>query len=100
MQSQEARILKHKIKCFASNISWKFLKLNNIASSNKANVLEFNNHGVKTHPFGYGFPYKADKTVCIVKIRRLTWSKCFLEVFIGIEAILEAEEIGLDLDLV
>ena len=72
MQSQEARILKHKIKCFASNISWKFLKLNNIACSNKANVLEFNNHGVKTHPFGYGFPYTADKTVCIVKIRRLT----------------------------
>ena len=71
MQSQEARILKHKIKCFASNISWKFLKLNNIASSNKANVLEFNNHGVKTHPSGYGFPNTADKTVCIVKIRRL-----------------------------
>ena len=68
-------MLIHKNKCFASNISGKFFKLSNTASSNKANFFEFHNRRVKTRPLGYGFDNTEDKTVCIVKIRRLTRSK-------------------------
>ena len=68
-------MLIHKNKCFASNISGKFFKLSNTANSNKANVFEFHNRRVKTRPLGYGFDNTEDKTVCIVKIGRLTRSK-------------------------
>ena len=37
-------------------------------SSNKANVFEFHNHGVKTRPLGYGFPTRQIKLFASSKL--------------------------------